>query len=240
MKKVVTVSWSGGKDSAFALYKILLSGEYVVKHLHTVINQETGRVGLHGVREELIEQQAKSLGLPLIKLYLTSSDDHTGYEELMKSFYAECAREKIEGVIFGDIFLEDLKAYRERLLQEHKLQGIYPIWKTDTKLLLQDFLNVGFKTVICSANGKFFQHDEVGKIIDQDFIKSLPDEVDACGENGEFHTFVFDGPIFSKPITFEKGKVVEKTYSYNMKTEGGQTEQLRSSFWFQDLEAIDR
>jgi uncharacterized protein (TIGR00290 family) len=235
MKKKITISWSGGKDSAFALYKILLSGEYEINHLHTVINSETKRVGLHGVREELIEQQANALGFKLIKLYLQSSDNHAAYEALMKSFYAKCAADNIEGVVFGDIFLEDLKKYREELLSESGMHGIYPIWRCNSRMLVEDFLYAGFKTVVCSANGKYFQSHQVGKTIDKLFVDTLHPDVDPCGENGEFHTLVYEGPIFKTPIKFQLGEVVEKVYAYNIKKEDGEVQSTQSSFWFQDL-----
>src|SRR5687768_6099332 len=178
MKRSVTISWSGGKDSAFALYKILLSGEYDIKHLHTVIGKDTKRVGLHGIREELIDDQAKALGIPLTKIYLETSNDHQAYEALMRSFYGRCKTEKIGGVVFGDIFLEDLKQFRENMLQQYALEGIYPVWKYDTKLMVEDFINAGFKTLLCSANAQYFSQHQVGKTIDMNFIELLPPEVD--------------------------------------------------------------
>src|SRR6187455_3373558 len=124
-RKKVSLSWSGGKDSAFALYKILLSGEYEIVNLHTVFNEETKRVGLHGVHEEMIERQAEQLDIPLIKLYLTGSEDSEAYTRLMRSFYRQCARDRIESIVFGDIFLEDLKKYREDLLQESGVNALF-------------------------------------------------------------------------------------------------------------------
>lgn len=231
----VTVSWSGGKDSAFALHKILHSKQYEVVSIHTVFGDETKRVGLHGIREELIEQQAKLLGIPLIKLYLKTSENHGAYETLMRSFYQACAKQKIDGVIFGDIFLEDLKKYREELLKDSGLIPVYPIWKENTGTLLKEFIELGFKTVVCSANARYFSEYDLGKTIDHNFIKQLPEQVDPCGENGEFHTFTFEGPIFSKPVSFERGTTTAKKYSYQKKNDDGSTEQLESTFWFQEL-----
>jgi uncharacterized protein (TIGR00290 family) len=131
-KKKMTISWSGGKDSAFALFKILASGEYEVVGLHTVIDKDNRRVGLHGVREELIELQAMSLGLPLVKLYLPASNDHEAYTSLMRSFYKISADDGVTHVMFGDIFLEDLKSFREDLLKESGLIPEFPLWKIDT------------------------------------------------------------------------------------------------------------
>jgi uncharacterized protein (TIGR00290 family) len=235
LKKKVTISWSGGKDSAFALFKILASGEYEVVNLHTVIGQETKRVGLHGVREALIEQQAESMGIPLVKLYLPESNDHEAYTSLMRSYYNRCAREDIHGVVFGDIFLEDLKKFRENMLQDAGLQPYFPLWKIDTRLLLQDFINSNFKTLICSANAALFAEEVLGKTIDQKFLEALPPTVDPCGEHGEFHTFVYEGPIFKKAMKIGLGDTVKKEYHYQKKNDDGSLEQLTSAFWFQDL-----
>src|SRR5688572_9500050 len=202
-KKKVTISWSGGKDSAFALYKILLSGEYDVVSLHTVIKQETGRVGLHGVREELIDYQAEALGIHLDKIYVPGSSDHRAYEQTMRSFYQQCVKHHIEGIVFGDIFLEDLRKYREDLLGDFAIQSLYPLWNIDTTVLIHDFINSGFKTIVCSANARYFPRERLGILIDPNFVRQLPHEVDPCGENGEFHTWMYDGPLFKKPLQFD-------------------------------------
>jgi uncharacterized protein (TIGR00290 family) len=234
-KKKVTISWSGGKDSAFALYKILLTGNYEVTGLHTVINTGTKRVGMHGIREELMEKQAAAIGLPLTKLYLESSETHAAYETLMRTYYQQCADEGIESVVFGDIFLEDLKEFRLGLLKSSGLEGIFPLWQRPTKTLIRDFIHTGFRTVICAANAQLFREEEVGEIIDQKFLSSLKDEIDPCGENGEFHTFVFDGPLFKQPVNFLKGERTKKVYVYQKVNESGETEPVESAFWFQDL-----
>jgi uncharacterized protein (TIGR00290 family) len=235
LKKKVTVSWSGGKDSAFALYKILQTGEYDVVALHTIINEQTRRVGMHGIREELMDQQANALGLPLTKLYLETSESHNAYNSLLKNYYQRCADDKIEGIVFGDIFLEDLKQFRESLLASSGLKGIYPLWKMDTKELIHDFLQSGFRTVICAANSALFSEQQLGETISQKFIEQLPTGVDPCGENGEFHTLVYGGPLFKRPLTFKRGEVVKKSYSFKKIDEKGRSETVESSFWFQDL-----
>jgi uncharacterized protein (TIGR00290 family) len=234
-KKKVTISWSGGKDSAFALYKILLSGEYDVVHLHTVINPESRRVGLHGVHESLIEKQAEAIGLPLIKLYLPESSDHDIYKALMEKFYKNCFLEGLNGVVFGDIFLEDLRDFRLAMLKPAHLEGIFPIWKIDSSKLILDFLNVGFKTMLCAANSVYFDSHHLGKTITEDFVSGFSDKIDVCGENGEFHSFVYDGPIFRFPIEVMLGDVVSKSYRFKVKLEDGTVNEQETSFWFQDL-----
>ena len=234
-KRKITISWSGGKDSAFALFKLMQSGEYQVVHLHTVISADNSRVGLHGVHEKMIEAQASSLGIKLLKLYLPSSNDHHAYEELMKSFYRECVSEGIEMVMFGDIFLEDLKTYREQMLSVSQLRGIYPLWKMNTKNLMQEFLRDGFKTILCSANARYFMPEDLGKTIDFEFIDSLGPAIDVAGENGEFHTFVYDGPIFAKPIAWRPGGVVKRNYTYRIKSGDGKEEAVSTDFWFKEV-----
>ena len=234
-KKKITISWSGGKDSAFALFKILASGEYEVVNLHTVIDKDTKRVGLHGVREALIEQQANCLGIPLVKLYLTASNDHEAYASLMKCFYKVCAMDGISHIIFGDIFLEDLRLFRESLLVESFLIPGFPLWKIPTTMLLSDFMDADFKTVICSADAALFSSEQLGVVVDKHFQDALPDGVDPCGERGEFHTFVFDGPIFKKPVAFERGEIVKRGYAFNKTMEDGSVVKQETSFWFQDL-----
>lgn len=234
-KPRITISWSGGKDAAFSLHKILQEGTYEVVSLHTVIGSETRRVGLHGVREDLMEAQAKAIGIPLTKLYLEKSQDHAAYEKLMKAFYKQCAEENIQGIAFGDIFLEDLKKYREDLLRGSGIFPVYPIWKEDTTLLLQEMIEAGFRTVVCAVNGNWQVTHRLGHTISEDFTTALPAGVDPCGENGEFHTFVYDGPVFKHPVPYEKGQVVSESYSYQKIKDDGSTEERKTTYWFQDL-----
>jgi uncharacterized protein (TIGR00290 family) len=234
LKKKITISWSGGKDSALALFKIIGSGEYDIQHLHTIIDSKTKRVGLHGVREELVELQAKSLQIPLVKVYLQSSEDLREYENLVKALYKRFHDEGVTHILFGDIFLEDLKLYRETLLKESGLIPLYPLWQERSEKLIFEFLDCGFKTILCSTNEKCFQVGLLGKVISRKFIKLLPDGTDPCGENGEFHTFVFDGPIFKKRLSFKSGGVMSREYSYSVKV-GDLIENRKSFFYFQEL-----
>jgi uncharacterized protein (TIGR00290 family) len=153
----------------------------------------------------------------------------------MSSFYHQARAIGVDGVVFGDIFLEDLKAYRDKLLREADLQGIYPLWKQDCRHLMTDFLNAGFRTLICSANKKYFSKDDLGKTIDQSFLSGLDRQVDLCGENGEFHSFVYDGPIFNKHFRFELGEVTAKTYKYLVADEHGKAQETTSEFLFQQI-----
>ena len=229
MKKKVSVSWSGGKDSAFALHKIVQEGALEVRNLHTSFNDQLRRVGMHGTPENLIELQASAIGLPLHRIYIPAASSNEEYETAMLAFYRQQKEAGIEAIVFGDIFLEDLKEYRDQLLQKAGLEGIYPLWGQDTQQLILEFLEEGFKTTICAADAKYFAREVAGQSIDKSFIQRLPAKVDPCGEKGEFHTFVSEGPIFRKPITFKVGEVVKKSYGH------GNNPAYSTDFWFAEL-----
>lgn len=232
--KKVTISWSGGKDSALALQKIISDGSYAVAHIHTVVDARTRRVGLHGVSEELIEAQARSLGIELRKLYLKEDTTANTYAKLMKGAYAEFHNEGIEGVVFGDIFLEDLKSFRETLLQESGLHGIFPLWGCSSSQLLSGFTSRGFKSIICSAGEACYHAGMLGKLLGEELFREVDSSIDVCGENGEYHSFVFDGPIFHKPVSFRLGEQIRKEYSYGINS-GKKTVQRTTAFFFQDI-----
>jgi uncharacterized protein (TIGR00290 family) len=205
-------NWSGGKDSSFALWKIMQQKEYSVDYLLTSINTHYNRVSMHGVRKELIEEQAKSIGIPLTTIDLP---EHPGMEE-----YEQAMRKKVNWLkergcsygVFGDIFLEDLKKYREEKLSSIGIECIFPIWQYNTAELLNEFVDAGFKSIIVCVNERYLDKSFCGRIIDRDFINDLPPNVDPCGENGEYHSFCFAGPLFQYEIPFEKGEIVYRSY----------------------------
>jgi uncharacterized protein (TIGR00290 family) len=205
-------NWSGGKDSALALYHALQQPDYSIERLITNVNNLHRRVSMHGVREELLEQQAAAIGLPLQKLILPDQPSMPEYEQLMSTLVTDLKQEGFTHSFFGDIFLEDLKTYRETQLAKAGIEAVFPIWKRDTKELLREFIDLGFKTILVCIKAELLPLEFAGRVIDHDFIKDLPANVDACGENGEFHTLVFDGPIFSKPVLFERGEIVFREY----------------------------
>lgn len=235
LKKRVTISWSGGKDSAFALYKVMLSGEYEVVSLHTLINADTRRVGLHGVHEKILDLQAAAIGLPLEKLYLETSDNHQSFEAVSRQFYIRCVRDKVDAVVFGDIFLEDLRHYREALLADSGLGAIFPLWQIDTRVLIDDFINTGFRTWLCSADARYFTSADLGRTVDHDFIDALPAGVDPCGERGEYHTLVVEGPYFKKKLSLRRGEVIRQGYDFQKKHDDGTLVPARAEFWFQEF-----
>ncbi len=205
-------NWSGGKDSSLALYKILLEKKIEVRYLLTSVNQHFNRVSMHGVRVELLEAQAKSIGIPLQKLLLPEAPSMEEYNRTLANVMQSFKDEGINYSVFGDIFLEDLKKYREEQLQKVKIEAVFPLWKQPTEKLMNEFIDLGFKAVIVCINEKYLDKSFSGRLIDKDFIKDLPKNVDVCGENGEYHSFVFDGPIFNTPIDFKIGEIVFRKY----------------------------
>lgn len=230
----ISISWSGGKDACFALYHILQEGKHEVVSLHTTFNAANHRVGLHGIHESLIEAQAASLKIPLVKTYLPESQDHKAYEEVMWQLMEELKAQGVEAIVYGDIFLEDLKTYREQQLHRAGLKGLFPLWQRDTFVLAFDFLEAGFKTRICAADADLFAPKDLREM-DKPWLEHLPQGVDPCGENGEFHTLVFDGPIFQKPIPVKAGEVSTHHYTYKVQTEDG-VEERKKGFYFVDLD----
>lgn len=241
MKKAY-FNWSSGKDSALALYKIFQEKEYQVEKLITNINADFRRVSMHGLRQELVEVQAKSIGIPLEKIQFPADVTMELYNQKMNEKTSELKQNGLQYAIFGDIFLEDLRTYRDTKLSEVGIKGIYPLWKQNTKDLLKEFLDLGFKTITVSTNAKLLGKEFVGRIIDEDFIKDLPKNVDVCGENGEFHTFCFDGPIFNHPIKFEVGEKILRSYTLHENDDDNchssnkkNTKNYDTSFWYCDL-----
>ncbi len=233
MKPKAIFNWSSGKDSALALYKILQEDWFEITSLLTSINKKFRRISMHGVPVSLLETQAESLGLPLVKLELPEEPSMEEYQALMLRTMNEFKDQGITHSVFGDIFLEDLRKYREDQLEAAGMHGVFPLWKTNTTDLIHEFLNLGFKTIVTCVNETYLDRSFAGRIIDQDFIKDLPENVDPCGENGEFHTFTYDGPIFKSPTKFEIGETVKKTYP---KPKSGTDEDSSDYvFWFCDL-----
>lgn len=233
IKQKAIFCWSGGKDSALALYKIFLEEKFEVVALLTTLNADYKRVSMHGIREELLEQQAASIGIPLIKMYV-SEGSNAEYESTMAALLLKYKKQGISKVIFGDIFLEDLRAYRENNLSKIGLKAEFPLWKSDTSELIKEFLLLGFKTITCCVNDAFLTEKEVGAELDSDFVKSLSPTVDPCGENGEFHTFCYSGPIFAKPVKFLIGEKIYKPLEIK-RSDSCQGDQQTKGFWFCEL-----
>ncbi|WP_192348368.1 diphthine--ammonia ligase [Algoriphagus sp. Y33] len=241
-KEKAIFNWSGGKDSALTLYKLQQSQDFEIACLLTSISGKYQRISMHGVRVDLLEAQAEHIGIPLVKMEVPDMPSMAVYEETMRNMLSGLKKEGITASVFGDIFLEDLRTYREGKLAELDLKGVFPLWKRPTDLLIREFLDLGFKTITTCVNEKYLDKSFVGRVIDEEFLKDLPDDVDPCGENGEFHTFVYDGPIFSKPINFKKGEIVLRKYEAPKSEDDAdqcfsdkKEDPARYGFWYCDL-----
>lgn len=231
-------NWSSGKDSALALHYALEAKEFAIDRLITTVNTDFNRVSMHGLPVVLLEQQADSIGLPLTKIELAGDIDMKTYDQRMRETMASLKADGYKHTFFGDIFLEDLRKYREEKLAEVGIKAVFPLWKRNTKELLLEFLEKGYKTITVCINANVLDASFCGRIIDQQFIDDLPDAVDVCGENGEFHTFVFDGPIFKHPIEFKIGEKVHRSYGPTEKDSDdcfAKDPTWDSSFWYCDL-----
>jgi len=204
----VLFCWSGGKDSAMALHALREGRDYRISALLTTITEEYDRISMHGVRRALLERQAESLGLPLHAVLIPPQCINATYEERMKEALALHFARGVRRVAFGDIFLEDLRVYREKNLAQVGMQALFPIWKRDTRELAREFVRLGFRAITVCVDPRVLDASFAGRELDKSFFADLPPAVDACGENGEFHTFVFDGPIFQTPIPCRVGEKV--------------------------------
>ncbi len=217
MKIPVVLSWSGGKDCAMALYELSRRADYEVVALLTTVSEEFKRISHHGVREELLELQAQAIGIPLDKIYLPSHNSHpctnAVYEQIMGDAMGRYKRRGVETVGFGDLFLEDLRAWREKNLATIGMQAIFPLWKRPTSVLAREIIALGFKGYLSCVEGKVGP-GFAGRSFDHQLLSDLPAAIDPCGENGEFHTFVYAGPIFSQPLDVQTGQMVIRDGRY--------------------------
>ena len=228
------LNWSTGKDAALALHYLRESEHYSVEHLLTSVNAHFNRVSMHGLRRELMEAQIRALGLPHSTMELAESPTMEAYNAAMAAAVEDLKAQDFTHAAYGDIFLEDLRNYREQALHALGVEAVFPIWKRDTRTLLKEFINLGFRAVIVAADAQKLGEDFVGRELDHDFLFDLPKGVDPCGENGEFHTFCFDGPIFSAPVEFVVGEKVYKEYAAPKKDEAHDSD-ATMGFWFCDL-----
>lgn len=230
------LSWSGGKDSSLCLYKAKESGVNI-KVLLTTVSEKYQRISMHGVHRTLLEQQAAATGIPLQVVPLPESPDMDLYEKIMSGAYQQLKNDGFTRGVFGDIFLDDLKQYREQQLGKEGFDCLFPLWKMDSKMLIQEFLSLRFKAIIVCVNNRFLDKRFCGRLLDESFINDLPGDVDVCGENGEYHSFVFDGPIFSNPVSFKKGEIIERHYPSPVSEKEKDTipQPSPSTFYFCDL-----
>jgi uncharacterized protein (TIGR00290 family) len=208
MRKMAALAWSGGKDCTLALHRLREDGEYKVVSLLTTVTSGYDRVSMHGVRSLLLEQQANSLGSGLQKVVIPKECTNEEYDERMQDAIGNLRANGVEAVAFGDLFLEDVRRYREKRLSNSGMHGLFPLWRQDTAKLARTFIDLEFKAIITCVDTKALSKSFAGREFDLDLLLTLPSSVDPCGENGEFHTFVYDSPMFQRGIDFDVGKIV--------------------------------
>lgn len=219
----VLMCWSGGKDSALALQAVLQNQRLHVEALVTTVTEGYERISMHGVRCSLLTEQVNALGLPLEQVRIPMQASNASYEAAMRDVLTRYQARGISRVVFGDLFLEDIRRYREERLAPLNMQGLFPLWHQETRQLARDFLAAGFRAILVCVDPRQIDPSFCGREFDERLLAALPPGADPCGERGEFHTFVYDGPIFQRPVPVTRGEVVQ-----------------RDGFWFCDLNVATR
>lgn len=228
MKKKAVFNWSGGKDSALALLSALRSNQYDIVSLLTTVNRDTKRSSMHSIPDHVLRAQADSIGLPLYMLELIPDGSMSDYEQGMHRAVNHFKTLGVTHFIFGDIFLHDVRSYREKQLAPYGMEVVEPLWDRSSEEVMEEFLTSGLCTVVVTTQADILGKEFVGRIIDRDFVASLPAGVDICGEQGEYHTLCFEGPLFARPVAFQ----LEEPYlfSHEVGLEDGSVKTY--SYWF--------
>jgi uncharacterized protein (TIGR00290 family) len=208
MKEKIIVGWSGGKDASQAVYELKRQDEVEIVSLLTTVTEGYDRISMHGVRRTLLAAQAKATGFALEEVLIPQNCTNEIYEERMRQSLEKFQKQGISAAAFGDLFLEDVRAYREERMGRIGMKCLFPLWGKPTSELARRFLDLGFRAIAVCVDTQVLSRDFAGREYDEDFLRDLPADVDPCAENGEFHTFVYDGPIFSKPVPVERGEIV--------------------------------
>jgi uncharacterized protein (TIGR00290 family) len=227
------MNWSTGKDASLAYHLLTAQSVYEVTHLLTTLSEEHERVFMHGVREQLLDMQAERMGLPLIKVKLPASPKDDLYKTAMLQTMQTLKEDGVTAAAYGDIFLEDLRKYRVEQLAQVEITGVFPLWKRDTRDLVQLVAQSGIEAVIVCVNDEYLSKEFLGRKMDASFLADLPDNVDPCGENGEYHTFVYNAPFFSSPIDIRTGETVYRSYKTTDDEAGWD-----SGFYFLDIQPV--
>ncbi|MEO6683378.1 MAG: ATP-binding protein [Ginsengibacter sp.] len=237
LNKKLYFNWSSGKDSALALYQLSKDARFHVDLLVTTINLPQDRISMHGVRRELLIAQFESLKFPYRIIDLPDALTMETYNSIMRRQISTLREEAFSFAGFGDILLEDVKAYREHQLKEFNIEAVFPLWKKNTLDVVHQFIDEGFKAIVVSINSTLLDKSFCGRLLDKSFLEDLPAGVDPCGENGEYHTFCFDGPLFEKPVNFSIGEKVYKEYKAPKDIDEDETnpQEQKIGFWFCDL-----
>jgi uncharacterized protein (TIGR00290 family) len=207
LEKIV-IGWSGGKDSAMALHELRRAGRYDVVAAVTTVSKAYDRICIHGVRRSLLHAQVQALGLPLHEVWLSENTSNEEYQAKMDEALASYKAQGIHRIAFGDLFLEDIKAYRDQNLMRIGMEGVYPVWKRDTRELAQTVISLGYKAVLTCVDTQVLDSSFVGRTFDATLLADFPSKIDPCGENGEFHTFVWDGLMFNHSVPIQLGETV--------------------------------
>ncbi len=230
MKKAV-FNWSGGKDSALALQKILEAKEYEIISLLTTVNSENNRSSMHAIPLSLLKRQAESIGIPLYIVEITPNSDGEAYGDAMQKAVEHFRTLEVNHFIFGDIFLHDVKSYREKQLNPYGIEVVEPLWRKSSDEIMEEFLASGLQTIIVTTMADVLDESFIGRHIDEAFIHDYPTTADICGENGEYHTFCYAGNIFRTPVSFSLGKPSKMSFSFKMDS----GEEKEFWYWFADL-----
>jgi uncharacterized protein (TIGR00290 family) len=206
MKKRLLLGWSGGKDSSLALHELKQQPDVEVAALLTTVTEGYDRISMHGVRRKLLIEQAEALGFPLEEIFIPQQCSNEIYEERMRQTLEKFHRQGISAAAFGDLFLQEVRSYREDRMAKMGMTAVFPIWGKNTSDLARQFIKLGFRAMIACVDTKALSQEFAGRNYDLEFINDLPAGIDPCGENGEFHTFVYDGPIFTRPVKVQTGE----------------------------------
>lgn len=210
VRKKAAISWSSGKDSCYALQLLDRTGLYDFRYLVTTVTTAYERVSMHGVRRELLKEQSDSLGIPLLNVEIPPNCSNEDYERIMNENIENLRSEGVKYMVFGDIFLQDIRDYRERQLNGTGIKPLFPLWGKETSKLAHEIIESGIRARVVSLDPSKVSPKLCGLDFDADLLNQLPENVDRCGENGEFHTFVYSTPMFSKPIEIRNGETVER------------------------------
>lgn len=231
-RKKAVFNWSGGKDSALALHRAIASGEYEIISLLTTVNRGTGRSSMHAIPEKILHAQSESIGIPLKIVYLSDNGEMIDYEQAMSGAVIGFKELGATHFIFGDIFLHDVRSYREKQLAPHGLEVVEPLWDMGVSQVMEEFLASGLHTVVVTTMADLLGREFIGRTIDSSFVADLPSGVDVCGENGEYHTLCYDGPIFRHPVMFSLGEPFLFSHEVGMEDGSRQT----FSYWFANID----
>ena len=208
MKDRVIVGWSGGKDAAQALYELKQAENIEIASLLTTVTEGYDRISMHGVRRDLLIKQTNALGYPLEEILIPPQCTNEIYEQRMQQSLEKFLKEGVSGAAFGDLFLQEVRTYREERMSRVGMKCIFPLWEKPTAELARRFIGLGFRAIVVCVDTQAISREFAGREYDEAFLRDLPTNADPCGENGEFHTFVYDGPIFAGPIPVERGEIV--------------------------------